>query len=173
MSAALKTRSSKQLFHCLFFNECLLGNYLNLNLSHRYIKCLFHFILHRLFLCKDQLLFRAHYEGEVRFLTYPLLREHCLFLILSKHLLQALIRINRCAGFHDVHPIRSQSGNQYRLRVELRLLEFVLRVLVHLLQVERAGIVEDEILGILQVPLLHQVHLELDSLLLLCASLHF
>ena len=44
-------------------------------------------------------------------------------------------------------------------------------MLVHLLQIEGAGVVKDEVLGILQVPLLHQIHLELDRLLF-GASLH-
>ena len=65
----------------------------------------------------------------------------------------------------------TQSVNHYRLRVELRLLELILGVLVHLLQIEGAGVVKDEVLGILQVSLLHQVNLELDRLLF-GASLH-
>ena len=65
----------------------------------------------------------------------------------------------------------TQSVNHYRLRVELRLLELILGVLVHLLQVEGAGVVKNEVLGILQVTLLNQVNLELDKLLF-GASLH-
>jgi hypothetical protein len=37
MSAALKTRSSQQLFHGFFFNQGFLGNDLHLDLSDRYI----------------------------------------------------------------------------------------------------------------------------------------
>ena len=109
MSAALETRSSQQLFHGFFFNQGLLGNDLHLDLSHRYIYLLLPLIFGRLFLCnEDQVLFRAQHECEVRFLTYPLLREHYLLLVLSKHLLQALIRLNQRAGFHDVDPVHSQ-----------------------------------------------------------------
>ena len=38
-------------------------------------------------------------------------------------------------------------------------------MMVHLLQIEGGGVIKDEVIGILQISLLYQVHLELHRLL--------